>query len=210
MPTEPLHAPLLQNPSFLAFLALIACACVFFIFFVLRPRPKTPHQRRDPSSAIGILFQCLSYALLGILHRTLFTPLFPMPLAAQWILAAFTILLAVSSLAFCIAAVLTLGRQWTYIAAVSPQHQLITRGPYRLVRHPIYSGMFGLAIATALALSHWWALPPALALLALGTWIRIHKEDALLKSSHGPRFNAYATRVPALFPRLCRKTEPVA
>jgi protein-S-isoprenylcysteine O-methyltransferase Ste14 len=123
------------------------------------------------------------------------------------VIAACTMLLAVSSLWFSIAAVLTLGKNWSYIAAVSPRHQLVTRGPYRYVRHPIYTGMLGLCVATGLAASQWWALPIAFAVFATGTWIRVRIEDQLLRATHGTAFADYARRVPALFPRWSRRTE---
>ena len=203
MATRTLQLAVVWNPSFVAFLALMACACVFFAFFVLRPRAKASQHRREPLSALGLLLQCLGYAILGILHRSPFAPLTPMPATAEIMVAAFTILLAIASLWLCIAAVLTLGKHWTYIATVGPEHQLITRGPYGLVRHPIYTGMLGLCIATGLAVSQWWALPVGLVVFAVGTWIRVRTEDQLLKGSHGAEFDAYTSRVPAIIPRCC-------
>jgi protein-S-isoprenylcysteine O-methyltransferase Ste14 len=81
-------------------------------------------------------------------------------------------------------------------------HKLITAGPYGKVRNPIYLSMFGMLVATGLALSVWWALVLAAVLFAIGTQIRIQNEEKVLRESFGAEFDAYARQVPAMFPRI--------
>jgi protein-S-isoprenylcysteine O-methyltransferase Ste14 len=182
----------------------MACDCVFAAYFTLRPRPKQDRPRRAPLSIVGILLQSLACALLGSLHRRPTRPIVPVPLWVEIALAGLASVLAAGSLWLCIAAVVTLGRQWTYIAAVGEDHQLVTRGPYARVRHPIYAGMTGLVIATAIVVSRWWAAPIIVALQLVGTWIRANQEDRLLREAHGQSFADYAANVPAIVPRLWR------
>lgn len=78
----------------------------------------------------------------------------------------------------------------------------LTRGPYGRVRHPIYTGMFGLLLATGLAISHWMALAAAIALFWTGTVIRVRREEKLLRQAFGTRFEEYARRVPAVLPGI--------
>ena len=78
----------------------------------------------------------------------------------------------------------------------------IGAGPYRFVRNPIYTAMFGMLLATGLAISHWAALIGAGLVFAIGTRMRIRSEEKLLRESFGPEFEAYARSVPALVPRL--------
>ena len=101
-----------------------------------------------------------------------------------------------------ISAVKTLGKQWAIAARVVEDHQLITEGPYSIVRNPIYSGMFGSLIATGLAVSKWYALPIAIAVFWYGTHIRVKIEEKLLRETFGSTFEEYARRVPALIPKL--------
>jgi protein-S-isoprenylcysteine O-methyltransferase Ste14 len=82
------------------------------------------------------------------------------------------------------------------------EHELVTEGPYRLVRNPIYTGMLGMLVVTGLAATRWFALLVALVLFAIGTAIRVHSEEKLLRDAFGAEFEAYARRVPAVFPRL--------
>ncbi len=81
-------------------------------------------------------------------------------------------------------------------------HKLITEGPYRFVRNPIYLAMFGMILSTGLAISRWWVLPIAITLFLIGNAIRIRSEEKLLRESFGAEFEDYARRVPALFPRI--------
>jgi protein-S-isoprenylcysteine O-methyltransferase Ste14 len=115
-------------------------------------------------------------------------------------LAAAAIFLACTSCFFCLQAVRTLGKQWTYEARVIEGHELITQGPYAVVRNPIYLGMFGLMVATGLAYTTWWALLAAVIIFLTGNRIRIRSEEKLLRETFGLQFDEYASRVPAFFP----------
>jgi protein-S-isoprenylcysteine O-methyltransferase Ste14 len=81
-------------------------------------------------------------------------------------------------------------------------HKLVTEGPYRIVRNPIYTGMFGMLLATGLAISHWIGLLLAIVVFAVGTVIRVQSEEKLLREAFGAEFEAYAQRVPAVIPFL--------
>jgi protein-S-isoprenylcysteine O-methyltransferase Ste14 len=106
-----------------------------------------------------------------------------------------------------IRAVQTLDKQWTYAARVikgHELHELITQGPYGVVRNPIYLGMFGLMFSTCLAYSHWWSALAAIVLFLIGNHIRIRTEEQLLSETFGDQFNEYARSVPAFIPRPWR------
>lgn len=98
------------------------------------------------------------------------------------------------------AAVRTLGKQWSLQARVLEHHELIRRGPYRIVRHPIYTGMFGMLIASALAHGHWLGLVIASLIYYLGTVMRIRSEEKLLREQFGSEYEEYAREVPAFIP----------
>ena len=95
-----------------------------------------------------------------------------------------------------------MGKQWALAARLVEGHTLIQDGPYRFVRNPIYTGMFGLLIATGLAMTRPIPLLLATVLFAAGTYIRIRTEERLLRQAFGPEFDDYARRVPALIPGI--------
>ena len=99
-------------------------------------------------------------------------------------------------------AVRTLGKEWSVTARLVEGHKLITGGPYQLVRNPIYTAMFGMLLATGLAISHWAAIIVAVIVFAIGTRMRIRSEERLLRGAFGAEFESYAHRVPAVVPRL--------
>jgi len=122
--------------------------------------------------------------------------------AVEAVLAALTILIAIASVWFCLTAVRTLGKQWALVARVVEGHELIVQGPYGIVRNPIYLGMFGLLLATGLAVSRWEGLLAGIVLFLIGNELRIRSEEKLLREAFGVKFDEYARCVPAFFPRI--------
>jgi protein-S-isoprenylcysteine O-methyltransferase Ste14 len=93
-----------------------------------------------------------------------------------------------------------LGKQWRVDAGLNAEHELVTAGPYRMVRHPIYTSVLCLLWGTGFIL-----LPLPLILLAtvlalIGTEIRIRIEDGLLASRFGKQFDQYKSSVSAYLP----------
>jgi protein-S-isoprenylcysteine O-methyltransferase Ste14 len=70
------------------------------------------------------------------------------------------------------------------------------------VRNPIYTGMFGMLLATGFAVSHWIGLLLAIIIFGIGTFIRVRSEEKLLRETFGREFDEYAQRVPAVIPFL--------
>jgi protein-S-isoprenylcysteine O-methyltransferase Ste14 len=67
------------------------------------------------------------------------------------VISALGLLVAMAGAAFAILARLILGANWSGRAAIRDAHEIVCRGPYALVRHPIYTGLLGAAAGTALA-----------------------------------------------------------
>ncbi len=99
--------------------------------------------------------------------------------------------LAVASMLWVRWALLHLGRQWRVQAMIAEDHQLITSGPYRIVRHPVYLAFLAMLAATLLMRGN---AAFALVIFALGTEIRVRAEERLLSTTFGPRFTEYAAR----------------
>jgi protein-S-isoprenylcysteine O-methyltransferase Ste14 len=93
-----------------------------------------------------------------------------------------------------------LGRQWRIKAVVTADHELITTGPYGLIRHPIYLALMGMAFSTALLITQPEGVLLALVIYVIGTEIRVHAEDGILRQRFGAAFDNYARRVKAYVP----------
>jgi len=84
-----------------------------------------------------------------------------------------------------------LGRQLRLDAAVGADHELIRRGPYRFVRHPIYTSMLCVILGTGLITAPYPLLVASILVYLAGTEIRVRIEDGLLAASFGAAFLEY-------------------
>jgi protein-S-isoprenylcysteine O-methyltransferase Ste14 len=85
---------------------------------------------------------------------------------------------------------LALGRQYSAEVTIQKDHQLITSGPYRWIRHPRYAGIVALALGLSLAFRSWIGLAVGLAILGV-LLFRIHDEEALLHREFGEKWETY-------------------
>jgi protein-S-isoprenylcysteine O-methyltransferase Ste14 len=136
------------------------------------------------------------------LEQKHFSPVRPGSPVVEWGLAVLTVAIAVASTWLVNAAARRLGKQWALAARLVEGHTLIQDGPYRFVRNPIYAGMFGMLVATGLAVTQWIPLLVASLLFIAGTYIRIRSEERLLREAFRSEFEAYARQVPALIPGI--------
>jgi protein-S-isoprenylcysteine O-methyltransferase Ste14 len=94
-----------------------------------------------------------------------------------------------------------LGRFWSSAVAIMKDHQLVRTGPYRLIRHPLYTGMLGMFFGTAIVSGQYHALIGA----ALGVfvyWGKIRIEERALSEAFGAEYNDYKRHSSALIPWL--------
>jgi protein-S-isoprenylcysteine O-methyltransferase Ste14 len=94
-----------------------------------------------------------------------------------------------------------LGKNWSQAVAVKKDHELITGGPYALVRHPIYAGLLLAFIGSAVARGEWRGLL-AVALVFSALWHKLRLEEKWMRAQFGESYAAYARRVAALVPYI--------
>jgi protein-S-isoprenylcysteine O-methyltransferase Ste14 len=105
------------------------------------------------------------------------------------------------SLALAIWARRCLGRNWSGAVATNVDHEMIRFGPYRFVRHPIYTGLLGLYFGTMVVSGEIHALL-GMALAAFAYWRKIRIEEAHLSQLFGPAYEEYRSTTWALVPGL--------
>lgn len=189
-----------------SFAVIILSWIVFASTFFFWKKPKAaktdaPEQSRAPKSVVGIVLQGLSFGLVWGLHRTPFlSPFVGEQYALNVALQILAIFLVGAAIYLATSAIRELGKQWSLTARLIENHKLVTGGVYQIVRHPIYTAMFGMMTATALVLSHWLILIIAAIVFFIGTKIRTTSEERLLRAAFPEEYNAYAARVPGLIP----------
>ena len=90
---------------------------------------------------------------------------------------------------------------WNSDVTLKRDHELMVDGPYRWVRHPIYTGILVALAGTALAVGEWRGVL-AVALAFAAFWRKLRIEEALMRRQFGESYARYADRVPALIPFL--------
>jgi isoprenylcysteine carboxyl methyltransferase (ICMT) family protein YpbQ/SAM-dependent methyltransferase len=191
-------------------LSALAVVCAWMLFggalFAARLRQRArgggATASRDAASWAGMALQGLGFAIVWGANREHATFWPGMTLGGATLLAFTTVTLAFGSAMLGLLAVRELGKQWSLTARVLVGHELVRTGPFAYVRHPIYSALLGLLLATGLALST--ATLTALAALVYlaGTTWRAQREEALLRAHFGGDYEDYARQVPRLLPRL--------
>ena len=92
-----------------------------------------------------------------------------------------------------------LGAEWSRDVELKQGHKLVERGPYRFMRHPIYTGHLLMGLGTAIASGLLVAFV-GLASFVGGFWIKLNQEERLLLRGFPDEYPAYKARVKALIP----------
>jgi len=94
-----------------------------------------------------------------------------------------------------------LGRNWSGTVTIKVGHQLVRSGPYRWVRHPIYSGMILAMLGTAITRGQLRGLV-AVVLLWIGFTMKLRIEERFMTTTFGPEYEEYSRTTGAILPRL--------
>jgi protein-S-isoprenylcysteine O-methyltransferase Ste14 len=176
----------------------------FFLYWRIRAAHTKTTQRLEPLAprilrsvlcliAIALLLIPPTYVPLPWLYHQLW----PTGLLPFWLGAVIN----VAGLLFAIWARVHLGRNWSSSVTIKQGHELITTGPYAVVRHPIYTGILigflGMAIAIAQVRGF-----IVVALFFLAFWLKLRREEQFMHSQFGEVYATYAHHTSALVPYL--------
>ena len=136
--------------------------------------------------------------MVAPVFRVLGPRLWALPAPIAWALVA----VAGLGFGFCWWARLHLGLNWSWGVTLKRSHEIVETGPYRWVRHPIYTGLIVAGGATTLLEAK--ALSVAgYGAMAVGLWIKASLEERFLRSELGEvAYAPYAARTGKLLPRL--------
>jgi len=198
---------LVALPVFASGLGLVLFDTSYFVWIVselfgavlvprLRRRGGATRVKRDRGSGALIIFTVfvsiilalsLGYASVGPLPDWVFYP------------GIFLMLLGVLVRQWAIA---VLGRFFSLTVRVAEDHRVVVKGPYRLVRHPSYTGVLTTFIGLALAVQSSGALLVLLAVFSVSYGYRMRVEERVLQSELGQDYAEYMKRTKRLIPFL--------
>ena len=180
-----------------AWIELLVCWMAWFAAFL-----KPNRQAKGQKAAVRALSSRWGIGLVFVAFLLIWTWLKPIGFQKSTACLVASMMVGPISVLLAWASAHELGKQWRLEAAVSADHKLIQTGPYRWIRHPIYTSMFGMLMATAAAYT-WWPMwvAGAVAFIA-GTEIRVRAEDRLLEQHFQDSFREYRSRVRAYIPLI--------
>jgi protein-S-isoprenylcysteine O-methyltransferase Ste14 len=175
---------------------------LFVVYWQIKSAKTKTTQRLEPvASRIVRVFIYLCAIVLFLTTRLplpwLYLQLWPVGLWPFWLGAAVTI----AGLLFAVWAREHLGRNWSRSVTIKQGHELITTGPYAVVRHPIYTGALTGFLGMAIAVSQVRGFI-ALVLMFLALWMKLRMEEQWLRSQFGEAYSIYAHQTAALLPYL--------
>jgi protein-S-isoprenylcysteine O-methyltransferase Ste14 len=160
-----------------------------------RERPRSqPGLTAGDSGLIGVAVVCMGLAIVGRSHFD------GLAVGALWV-RVLGLAVLVASTVFTLWARFSLGTMWSVAPRVKGDHQLRTRGPYAVTRHPIYTGLLGMLLGATLlsGIGQWIVLFPV-GLIVFE--VKIRMEERLMVATFPEEYPRYRRQVPQLIPGL--------
>jgi protein-S-isoprenylcysteine O-methyltransferase Ste14 len=174
----------------------------FLVYWRIKAANTKATQRLEPA-ATRILRVFIFLIAIVLLSTTriplpwLYLQLWPAGLLPFWLGAAVTI----GGLLFAVWAREHLGRNWSHSVTIKQGHELITTGPYGVVRHPIYTGILTGFLGVAIAVSQVRGVI-VFVLIFIALWIKLRIEEQWMRSQFGETYATYVHQTAALVPYL--------
>ena len=166
---------------------------VFLLYWQIKAANTKSAQRLEPAAS-RILRVFIFLIAIVLLSTTRIPPVGFWPF---WLGAAVTL----AGLLFAVWAREHLGSNWSRSVTIKQGHELITTGPYAVVRHPIYTGILTGFLGMAIAISQVRGFI-VFVLIFLVFWIKLRMEEQWMRSQFGETYATYAHQTAALVPYL--------
>jgi protein-S-isoprenylcysteine O-methyltransferase Ste14 len=174
----------------------------FFLYWQIKAANTKTTQRLEPAASriLRVFIFLIAIVLLSTTRIPLpwlYLQLWPVGFWPFWLGAAVTIV----GLLFAVWAREHLGSNWSRSVTIKQGHELITTGPYAVVRHPIYTGILTGFLGMAIAISQVRGFI-VFVLFFLVFWIKLRMEEQWMRSQFGEAYATYAHQTAALVPYL--------
>ncbi|HTT20183.1 MAG TPA: isoprenylcysteine carboxylmethyltransferase family protein [Candidatus Sulfotelmatobacter sp.] len=174
----------------------------FLLYWRIKAADTKTTQRHEPGAsgklrAVAFLFVIVLLSVPRIPLPWLYRQFWPSGIWPFWIGAAVTVV----GLVLAAWARQHLASNWSSAVTIKQGHELITSGPYALVRHPIYTGILTGFLGTAIALSQVRGVI-GFVLIFVVLWAKLRTEEEWMRSQFGDTYVSYAHQTAALVPYL--------
>ena len=171
------------------------------LYWLLAATGTKRTQRREPfASRLTYMLALVAGGLLIAWHRSSWGRALDLHLWPSSALPyCLGLLVLVAGLAFSVWARVHLGGNWSGNVTVKEGHELIRTGPYRYVRHPIYTGILTGVLGTAICAGTLRAAL-GLAMIAAAFIVKLRAEERFMRETFPGQYEKYREEVPALIP----------
>jgi protein-S-isoprenylcysteine O-methyltransferase Ste14 len=163
-------------------------------------RKKTKRRESVVQRLLYILPLLVAFYLLyryNFGHGWLSTRFVPDTPLVQWL----AVLITAAGVAIAFWARFHLGANWSGVVTLKENHELIRTGPYRTVRHPIYTGILLAFLGNAVLIGQIRGLI-GLAIMWASFYIKARREESFLAQEFGPNFNEHTQHTGMFLPRV--------
>ncbi len=190
------------------FLVLLGAVLVMRGFFMIQVRkagervmPDRTAIRREGriifAARVVSFFLLMAFLMLYVINVPWMAVLSaPFPSWLRWI----GFCLGLAAVGFWTWAQAVLGKEWSPQLQLREKHRLVTSGPYAVIRHPIYTAMFGYSLSLALVTANWVFVAMA-ALVIVGLIARIPAEERMMLEEFGTDYKTYMQNTGKFFPK---------
>ena len=174
---------------------------IALVWLAAAPFARATSRRENPlarllylaSGFIGVALIFIRWTSVGILALRV--------LPGTLAVAEAGVALTAAGILFAVWARAILGANWSATVTIKQDHHLIIRGPYALVRHPIYTGLLLALTGSAIAFGELRGFVGVI-VIAFGFWAKSRIEEKFMVQQFGADYEDYRRRVPALIPFL--------
>lgn len=96
----------------------------------------------------------------------------------------------------------SLGKNWSTILEIREGHELIQKGPYKRIRHPMYTHFWLLIISQGLVLDNWIVLVYGILAWGILYFLRVKEEEKMMIEEFGDEYKKYMKKTGRLFPKF--------
>jgi protein-S-isoprenylcysteine O-methyltransferase Ste14 len=173
----------------------------FWFYWLVAAFGRKKTKRREGrfsrlSYTLPLLAAFVLLALPGLRRGWLGYRFVPFSATIEWVGA----LVTVAGLLLAVWARRNLGGNWSGVVTLKEGHELIGTGPYRRIRHPIYTGILLGFLGTVIALGRVAGLI-GFAIVWASFWIKARREEAFLAEEFGGQFEEHRERTGMFLPK---------
>lgn len=161
-------------------------------------RSRSRTGTKQDRSTLGVIWLVISVSLIAGINVAKLWPAAALPQGEMF--AHVGVFLFIAGLVLRWWAIIALGRFFTVDVTIEQDHELVERGPFRLVRHPSYTGVLLAFVGFALTLRNWAALLVILVPIFVAFIRRMNVEEEALARALGSRYADYMRRTKRLVP----------